>query len=223
MPVTWAQQGNTNFENALNGELAFPPTRPPFVPSREQYTFRPPMEAPPCILPVAGPTPPSPPRGVVRRRHRHGRATSAPPALRTFKGMQRRVPSYKELRQCLPRNRSSPEVPTKQLDGTPWVMPQPTLPIPIYPTRPEQAVNGNGDEPSNNANGDGFMLPSPSPSLTTSLSPPDVSIPTVDSVSSEDVTTAQRLGNLYLSSCPGKKGMLGLSFVHPILIHSTEM
>lgn len=196
--LTWAQQGSSELQNALNGELALPP-RPLYVPSQDGQRIRPPSELPtPPALPLPVPSPPSPPRGVVRRRQRHGRATSAPPVFRTLKSSQRRGPSLKDPRQCFTRNRSSPEVPTRRLE----TLPSNVLPVPAMSETPPSMEESQEDHLSNGGSATGLVLPPPSVHPPVPQSTFDSS----DEAAPESHPQVSRLGNLYLSSCPGKKG-----------------
>ncbi|KAL5484995.1 hypothetical protein ACEPAI_7637 [Sanghuangporus weigelae] len=198
--LTWSEQGSNELQNALNGELSLRP-RPLYVPSQDIHRIRPPSEFPhPPVLPHPAPLPPSPPRGVVRRRQRHGRATSAPPVFRNFKNSQRRVSNLKDPWQCLARNRSSPEVPTKRLETLPSVVPSPSV---ISESRPSKQ-DSQQDELTNSNGAIGLMLP---PSLPSGLpnALPQVASASIVETQMQNPVGVQHLGNLYLSSCPGKK------------------
>ncbi|KAL5528487.1 hypothetical protein ACEPAF_7623 [Sanghuangporus sanghuang] len=198
--LTWSEQGSNELQNALKGEISLPP-RPLYVPSQDIHGIHPPSKFPHLpALPHPAPLPPSPPRGVVRRRQRHGRATSAPPVFRTFKNSQRRVSNLKDPWQCLVRNRSSPEVPTKRLEVLPSVVPSPSV---ISESRPSKQANQQ-DELTNGNGAIGLMLP---PSLPSGLpnTLPQVASASIDETQMQNPVGVQHLGNLYLSSCPGKK------------------
>ncbi|EJD03254.1 phosphatases II [Fomitiporia mediterranea MF3/22] len=202
VPITWAQNGSSELlQNALNGEFGLPPPpRPLFVPSQEPRTVLQPMmlPLPPFAVPGQTPTPPSPPKGVIRRRPRYGRATSAPPAFRTLRGMQRRVSNMREARQGLPRQRSSPEIPTSRFTDVPSVVPSVITSL----ERDTPDCDTPEDEFSNNGQ-HGLMLPpdSVTPSPPAQIEPALVS----DDTAPEDHIHIRQLGNMYLSSCPGKK------------------
>ncbi|THH08152.1 hypothetical protein EW145_g2895 [Phellinidium pouzarii] len=175
-----------------------------------------PMELPPPnLLPI--PTLSNPPSGVIRRVPRHERAVSAPPALHFLKGAQRK--SAKELSKGIPRNRSDPEVTSSpaSLNVLPSILDTNTVKeneldcsdpnsntqheIQLPPS-PLGACLSQNTPNTKKVDQRGLMLP---PSLPLSGTALQQHKPFSPFSICETPTAVQRLGNLFLSSCPGKK------------------
>lgn len=220
--VTWNNPvGDMLLLSALKGEAPFGCPPPPPVPSQSARTvsnsalmpppLAPPLRYPELSLPVApasdstqtqtrsAPLPPTPPRGVIRHSPRHARASSAPPLFR---------PQMRAKRSII-RNRSAAEViNTAQ---------QSLLPPAALVTRPavegcsrdvemhEGELSGPGNHAVRPA---GLTIPSLS-SQQAQLVPRDRRpqrfwVPSkIDCLPTPE---PRRLGNMLLSSCPGKKG-----------------
>lgn len=179
------------------------------------------------------PTPPSPPTGVVRRP-KHERASSAPPALafpplrsphrKCLGGVEGRMATNGHLRLSIPRNRSHPEVTFK-------ASPPPGIPAFVLEEKssdkaneiPKTSDRQAGDEMHEDnsffgisltqnpaflkqSDEQGQMLPPVSPAPIWSNSSVHKPHPCLNSSLAR--TLIPKLGNLFLSSCPGKKGKI---------------
>ncbi|KAI5118062.1 hypothetical protein M0805_006325 [Coniferiporia weirii] len=193
------------------------PPPPFFVPSQALpgglMTESPPVPVPavlPQQNPLLIPAPPSPPTGVIRRAPRHERAMSAPPSLQLLRGTQRK--SAKELNKGIPRNRSNPEV-TAPFDASD-----------VPPSVLDATSDGKTERDSSDPNARQGAFPSP---LGVSFAqntahvgkrglmlstPASLSRPILEqrgtflsSCIPDAPAPVQRLGNMFLSSCPGKK------------------
>ncbi|KAH8119472.1 phosphatases II [Phellopilus nigrolimitatus] len=205
----------------------FIPSHPPL---RRLMTESPPIpipisvEIPPSdAFQAQRPSPPSPPTGVIRRLPRHERALSAPPALQPLKGTQRRgvreMSNVKGMGVSGSRNKPIPEgfaapmdsvVPAFVVESAKTV--EESVPDSVIKTEQAQRPLPLGVSLTENPaymkqydrEGQGLMLPSP---FSASMSKPTLehrnTVPSF--FAPEPPINVQRLGNLYLSSCPGKK------------------
>lgn len=183
------------------------------------------------------PTPPSPPTGVIRRP-RHERASSAPPALafpplrspnrKGLGGVEGRTTNMSNgnghLRLSIPRNRSHPEVTVK-------ASPPPGIPAFVLEEKPSEQTDEfsqsfhrqNGDEVHEDNSFFGISLTQNPAFLKQSdergqMLPPASPVPIWTNGSIHNPhpclnlphtrTVIPKLGNLFLSSCPGKKGKI---------------
>lgn len=209
--------------SALNGEATFgrPPSQSPSTSTPLYQPFVSPLAPPilyhepprsfpaPAPVPVATPLPPTPPRGVIRHSPRHARASSAPPSLPPpmFRGGPRRM----HVSRSIIRNRSAPEMSAAQQSVLPPAVLQAQ---PAYPDcsrdvemREASAPMGQMICPTN------LTIPSLSPQpllLPRGRQSQGSYAPSFDGLS---LPGPRRMGNLYLSSCPGKKG----NFISPRL------
>lgn len=207
-PVMWSQpRSGELLQNALNTDLTLkhtPATQSsppqPSLPSDFQYPvpFNPPPTPPSQPITTL---PPSPHKHVTRRPRRRDhiltRASSAPPAFQAQRVL-RRPASFKELRyghnvDAMARAKSHPEVPKSDFAPAPLFVPS-SFGIPSAIPKESSSSPGRifrslSETQAQNHSGD----------FTESKTPSTMG-PMMNSKHA-----VQRLGNFFLTSCPGKK------------------
>ena len=225
--IIWSRN-NESAHNAVNGKNVyhaspndgndgFPPPPPFFVPSqrpRQLMTESPPVPVRselPSPKPLQVHTSLNQPSGGVVRHPKHMRALSAPPTLPVGRK------NTKDLRN-LPRNRSHPNVGTDPMQsaGMPGVpssaLGTKHLSDDMCPPVPAQASNSGTSSPLVASLTQNPMFLKKPEDYNALMQPPSLPSQVEGQVPAQQVPmpasspTGPRIGNLYLSSCPGKKG-----------------
>lgn len=210
-PVMWSQPGSSELlRNALSTDLASNAQswKPYSNPENGMPLFPPPTPPSQPRTPV----PPSPPslkrfaRRQPRRDMTRSRALSAPPTINAQK-IVRRPATFKELRprssvSGMGRVKSHPEVPRPSLAPAALFIPT------VVDVESQMEVENSEDAQPDLSAPRLQQIQSDNTNVQCSAASTDADthLPTVDPQSNLRTTTPlQRLGNFFLSSCPGKK------------------